>query len=135
MLSGVVEKVLVLGRGEEAERIIGTYLRNVLRSVKPEGFDAALVDKASMYAVRIADATHKGEWIDYVFELYTIIRRPMPARLVEQLYTSVRRVKGVTLAKYRDYSAMLASIERRLGPSERFIVRRIQGLEELLSAK
>ena len=132
MLAGVVEKVLALGRGEEAERIISSYLRNLLKSATVESTEPDLADRAASYAVRIADATGKGEWIDYVFELYTRLRRPMPAGVVEQLYTSVRRVKGASLAKYRQYAELLRSIERRLGPSERFIVRRIQGLEEVM---
>jgi pSer/pThr/pTyr-binding forkhead associated (FHA) protein len=131
LLGSVAQKVLALGRGEEAERLLGTSLDNLLieardgRSVAPE--QLAL---AADYAVRIAGATLKAKWVDYAVELYTRNRRPWPAPVIEQLYDVLRRVPGVSVVSFREYLDVLHELE--LGPAERFLVQRIEGLEQLL---
>jgi hypothetical protein len=141
LLGGVVDKVLALGRGEEAERIIGTYLKNFLgmaqRAVATPGapgISPDLADRAAAYAVKIAAATKKGEWVNYAFELFTVQSRPLPAAVVDQLYTVLRNVHGVDLKRLRDYITLLRSISPRLGPADRFVAQRIEGLERLASA-
>lgn len=141
LLGGVVDKVLVLGRGEEAERIIGTYLRNFLgmaqraeQDPSAPGISAELADRAASYAVKIAAATKKGEWVNYAFDLFTAQARPLPATVVDQLYTVLRNVSGVDLKRLREYITLLRSISSRLGPADRFVAQRIEGLERLASA-
>lgn len=132
MLTGVVEKVLTLGRGDEAERILGNYLRNLLQSARAGSpIDEELASSAVSYAVRIADATKKGAWVDYVFELYTVLGRPLPGPLVERLYTSLRSLTPINLKIFRQYLATLKMEDTSFGPTERFVVRRIEGLEKL----
>ncbi len=135
LLGGVVDKVLALGRGDEAERIIGTYLKNFLNlAQKSQGISPELADRAASYAVKIAGATRKGEWVNYAFELFTAQERPLPAAVVDQLYTVLRNVRGVDLQSLRTYVAVLREIAPRLGPADRFIAQRIEGLERLASA-
>jgi pSer/pThr/pTyr-binding forkhead associated (FHA) protein len=136
MLAGVVEKVLALGRGDEAERILGNYLRALVQTTRAGGeVDPAIADKAALYAVRIAEATRKGAWVDYVFELFTDMKRTLPGPVVERLYTSLRSVSAINLAAYRRYVEVLQSVDAKVGPSERFVARRIRGLEALASTK
>lgn len=135
LLGGVVDKVLALGRGDEAERIIGPYLRNYLTtSQKAQSATTEAAEKAVFYAMKLAVATRKGEWIDYVFALYSICKRPLPGPVVEQLYTVLRQVSGVNINVLRDYVAVLRGVSARLGPNERFLAQRIEGLERLASA-
>lgn len=135
LLGGVVDKVLALGRGDEAERIIGPYLRNYLTtSQKTNSATSESAEKAVYYAMKLAVATGKGEWIDYGFALYTVCRRPLPGPVVEQLYTVLRQVSGVNISVLRGYVAVLRSVAPRLGPNERFLAQRIEGLERLASA-
>ncbi|MBK7581744.1 MAG: FHA domain-containing protein [Myxococcales bacterium] len=135
LLGGVVDKVLALGRGDEAERILGNYLRNYLamaqrsQAVTPDG-----AERAVAYAVKLASATGKAEWVDYGFALYSVLKRPLPNVIVEQLYTVLRQTKGVDLTLLRSYVEILRSVSARLGPTERFLAQRIEGLERLASA-
>jgi len=132
LLVGVADKVLALGRGEEAERILGSYLRNLLQSAKTRGdVDLGLAEKAATYALRIAESTGKGTWVDYVFELYALVKRPLPAPLTERLYESLRKLQPVSVNVYRQYLSVLRSVEGQMGPSERFLLRRLEGLESL----
>ncbi len=135
LLGGVVDKVLALGRGDEAERIIGPYLRNYLAAAqKANATSPDAAEKAVGYAMKLATATRKGEWIDYAFALYTVCKRPLPSMVVEQLYTLMRQASSVNLSLLRDYVAVLRSVSARLGPNERFLAQRIEGLERLASA-
>ena len=136
MLIGVVEKVLSLGRGDEAERILANYLRNLLQTARINNeIDTETAEKAARYAIRIAEATGKGAWADYVFDLYTILRRPLPGPLVERLYDTLRNLSPINLGLFRRYLSVLRAIDPQLGPADRFLVRRIQGLEELLVSR
>jgi hypothetical protein len=135
LLGGVVDKVLALGRGEEAERIIGSYLRNYLTTVQNQGFTGSdSAEKAVGYAVKLAAATKKGEWVDYGFRLYSVTQKPLPGPIVEQLYRVIRQVSGANLDVLRDYVEILRSVSARLGPNERFLAQRIEGLVRLASA-
>ncbi len=137
MLGSVVEKVLALGRADEAERILSGYLRSLLQGAKVSRvLDAGVAEKAAMYAVRIAEATGKSTWADYAFELYTILGRPLPAPIVDRLYGCVRKLApSPSLTIWRAYLAALRSAEGEFGPSDRFLVRRLEGLEPLFGAR
>jgi hypothetical protein len=136
LLGKVAEKALAMGRAEEAERILKTLLIEVLEKLKrgdsPE-FDAA--EQAARYATRLAEATGKGRWVDYVFELYGALLRPVPAPVVDELYTVVRKVKTIDLVALRAYVAALQERTASLGPAERFLVQRIEGIERLCALK
>lgn len=132
LLVGVVEKVFALGRGDEAERILSSYLRNLLQTAKARAeVDPELAEKAVTYAVRIAQATGKGAWIDYTFELYSVAKRPLPAPIIERLYESLRKLSPVSVTVFRQYLSVLKAVEPELGPADRFLMRRIEGLEAL----
>jgi hypothetical protein len=136
LLGGVAEKVLALGRGDEAERILAAYLNNLLENVRRgSAQDPAIHQKAASYAVKLASATRKGQWVSYCFDLYRALRRPLPGPIIDQLYDVLRNVNDLTLAPLRNYVAALRSIASQLGPADRFLLHRIEGLERVASAK
>ncbi len=136
LLGGVADKVLALGRGEEAERILSNYLQNMRDSARTGDLpDARNAERAAHYAVKLAQGTGKARWVDYTFDLYRILQRPLPAATVDQLYNVLRNVAGVSLPGLREYVAVLRAAQPRLGPAERFLVQRIEGLERLAALK
>jgi hypothetical protein len=98
-------------------------------------FDPAMPEKAVAYAVKLAAATRKGQWVNYCFDLYGALRRPLPAPIVDQLYDVLRNVSGLGLGPLRNYVAILRSVAHQLGPADRFLIHRIEGLERVASAK
>ena len=94
-----MDKVLALGRAEEAERMLAPRLHALL-----EGARAGLPDRSrgaeqgARHAVKLAAATGKGGWVDYVFQLFSCIRRPLPGEVIDELYEVLRRVDDVTHA-------------------------------------
>lgn len=132
LLGSVVDKMLSLGRGDEAERMIATYLRNLLQVAKTRAeVEQRVAEKAANYAVLIAIATGKGTWVDYAFDLYSVVKRPLPAPIVDRLYESLRKLSPVSANGFRQYLAVLRAEEAQFGPSERFLLRRIEGIESL----
>ena len=133
VLGSVADKVLALDRGEEAERILSAVLQSILREAK-EGREVslAIAERAAGYAVRIAFATARPAWLDYVIELYSSLRRVLPAKIVDQLYDVVRRARGMSVSSLRAYVAMLEEQQTTLGPADRFVLQRIAGLERVV---
>jgi hypothetical protein len=94
-----------------------------------------VLDKAARYAVKLADATGKGRWIDYVIELYAVARRPLASVIVDQLHVSLRKSSNINLAALREYLELLRGMGESLGPSDRFVLQRLEGLERLAASK
>jgi len=132
LLSGVVDKALALGRGEEAEHLIGTHLVAALadastgRAVAPE-----IARTAARYALKLSAATNKSNWLDFAVRLYRALAQPMPLPIVDELYTLVGRMRGVDRALLRDYVDSLRLISDSLSPTERFVLQRLEGLERM----
>ncbi len=132
LLGGVAEKALALGRAEEAERLLAAPLTETIEACRAgKKLSAELVDQAARFAAKLATATAKGSWVDYVVEVYQAHARPCPAPVVDELYTAMRKVNGVDLVRLRGYLASLRAKQGSLGPAERFLVQRIEGLERL----
>ena len=129
------KKAFALGRGEEAERILATRLGNVLkdaeagRLVTPEA-----AEQAAQYAVRLASTTKKGQWITYIFKLYTTLQRLCSTALVDELYEVLRKVSEPDVSAVRAYLDVLKSLSE-LGPADRFLIRRLEGLERIAASR
>jgi pSer/pThr/pTyr-binding forkhead associated (FHA) protein len=131
IIGGVADKALALGRADEAERVLSRSLADILARAQGQGgeVDAELAERAVGYALRLAGATGRGVWIDYGFKLYTALGLLLPARLVDELYAAVRKVKHADKALLRAYTARLRGASASFGPAERFVLQRIEGLE------
>lgn len=133
MLSGVAAKAFELGRGAEAERILTRPLEMLLERVAlGRPIDAREADEAAMLAARLARATGRGPWIDYVFGLFAALERLPPAPVVDELHQAVRSARGVNLPEFRRYLEVLHGSQHTYGPAERFLLRRLEGLEGVL---
>jgi hypothetical protein len=132
IIGSVAEKALALGRADDGARILQRTLTDILDRAGKGEVDAELAERAASYAIRLATATARGAWIEYVFQLYTSLRALPPARLVDELYAAVRKVKHADKAVLRAYTARLREASANFGPAERFIQQRIEGLERML---
>jgi predicted component of type VI protein secretion system len=136
LLGGVADKALAMGRAEEAERLLAAPLAEVIEASRAgKRLSHELTEQATRFAAKLATATAKGSWVDYVIELYHAQGRPCPAQVVDELYTAMRKVNGVDLVRLRGYLAALRAKQATLGPAERFLVQRIEGLERLAALR
>lgn len=138
VLGSLVEKALALGHGDEAERIIGRQLDALAEDAeKGKLLDEPTFQKATHYALSLATSTGRGRWIDYLFRLHAAQQKLMAAELVDELYELARKVSGASPGQLRAYlealkGASAAPGAAPAGPSERFLVGRIEGLAALL---
>lgn len=136
LLGILADKAFALGKPDEAERLLSELLEQVLgdleagREVKPELFERGIE-----YAMKLASSTGNGRWVEYIFRAFTSVRRPCPANIVDELYSLVRRMERVNIGTLRTYIDVLRETSGTLGPAERFLVNRIEGLERLVAAK
>ena len=136
LLSGVAEKALAMGKAGEAERLLASALADVIESTRAgRPLPPTLVDQAAKFSARLATATGKGGWADYVVELYQAQKRPCPAPVIDELYNAMRKVTAVDLNRLRAYVAMLRQNLPRYGPAERFLFQRLEGLERLAALR
>lgn len=135
LLGGVADKALAMGKAEEAERILQVLLADVMaRARDGHVIDPSVIESAARYAARLGGATGKASWVDYVFELYRRQRRVLPAVVIDELYSMVRKVKSLELGGIRAYLDALRE-GAAFGPAERFLVQRIEGLERQMALK
>jgi predicted component of type VI protein secretion system len=136
LLSGVAEKALAMGKAGEAERLLASALADVIEATRAgRPLPPTLVDQAAKFSAKLATATGKGGWADYVIELYAAQKRPCPAHVIDELYNAMRKVTAVDLNRLRAYVAMLRQNLPRYGPAERFLFQRLEGLERLAALR
>jgi pSer/pThr/pTyr-binding forkhead associated (FHA) protein len=132
LLSGVVDKALALGRGEEAEHLIGTHLVAALADASTgRGVPPDIARTAARYALKLSAATNKSTWLDFAVRLYRALAQPMPLPIVDEMYTLVGRLRGVDRALLRDYLDSLRLVSDTMSPTERFVLQRLEGLERM----
>ena len=136
LLGNVVEKALAMGRTLEAERMLASPLADVIEASRSgRRVTPSLVDMAAKYSARLATATGKGAWADYVIELYAFQRRPCPAPVIDELYNAFRKVSAVDIGRLRKYIEEMHSRLQTFSAADRFLIQRIEGLERLAALK
>ncbi len=136
LLGGVAEKALAMGRADEAERLLTAPLSEVGEASRGgRQVSQTLVDDAARFAAKLANATGKGSWVDYVIEVYRVQGRPCSAPVVDELNTAFRKVNTIDLVRFREYLAVLHGKQASFGPAERFLLQRIEGLERLAALR
>jgi hypothetical protein len=132
LLGGVADKALAMGRADEAERLLASALADVIEACRSgRRIPASLAEQAARFSAKLATATGKGAWADYVVELYLGQGRPCPAPVIDELYNAFRKVTSVDVARLREYIDVLRQKLPKLGPADRFLFQRIEGLERL----
>jgi predicted component of type VI protein secretion system len=136
LLGGVAEKALAMGRADEAERLLAGPLGDVVEATRGgKPVSAWLVDVAARLAAKLATATTKGAWADYVIEIYQAQGRPCAGPVVDELNNAFRKVNAIDVVRLRAYLAELREKQATFGPAERFLLQRIEGLERLAALR
>jgi pSer/pThr/pTyr-binding forkhead associated (FHA) protein len=84
------DKVLAMGRIDEAERMMGPRLEELLAraqagAVPQEGMVAESVKRA----LRLAAATRRERWLGWIFDYARTCRYPLPLVLLDELYAQI----------------------------------------------
>lgn len=133
LLAGLAEKALAMGRVEEGERVLQPILADMsARAQAGEAPTRAKLAEGTSYALRLADATKKAVWLDWIFEVHTLTGQVLTTLEIDKVHEVVRRVKYMNVNAIRRYVEKLRT--RELSPSERFLVQRIEAIVRVVSA-
>lgn len=136
LLLGVASKALALGKVDDAERILTNLVTDWERQLAASSASDPMegLEDAAMIALQIARARNTVTWVDWIFEAYRAARRVLPAPVIDELHTFVRRMRYPAGTALRAYVESLRSREPLFSPAERFLVKRIEGLLEVAAA-
>lgn len=142
VIAGIASKAIAMGRFEEAERMLLPHLDTILERAmahrplsESEKDDAdALFAGATGYALQLAQGLANTRWIDWVFRVHTATGRLMEAETIEALHELVRVNKYSKTGYLRAYLNVIRNRAAGYTASERFLVGRLEGLEQVVSA-
>ena len=142
VIAGIASKAIAMGRFEEAERILLPHLDTLLEralahrplSDSEKDDPDTLFMGATTYALQLAQGLRDTKWIDWVFRIHTASGRLMEAETIESLHNLVRTNKYSKPRYLRAYLHVIQNRAADYGAAERFLVRRLEGLEQVVSA-
>lgn len=142
VIAGIASKAIAMGRFEEAERMLLPHLDTILEramahrplSESEKDDTDALFAGATGYALQLAQGLGNTRWIDWVFRVHTATGRLMEAETIEALHDLVRAHKYSKAGYARAYLDVIRNRAAAYSASERFLVRRLEGLEQVVSA-
>lgn len=135
VLDRIADKALALGRYEEAERMLGRRLDEILadarasKRVSPERLFAA-----TGYALKLAEGTGKAAWLDWVFAAHDATGQLLDADAIGRLHDLTRRIRYPGGKAFKQYLANLRRRADTLSPSERFLLQRLEGIARMVGA-
>lgn len=135
VLDRIADKALALGRFEEAERMLGRKLKEML--VEAQDGKKIADDRlfaATSYALRLAEGTKKGLWLDWVFEIHDAVGRLLDADAIGRLHDLVRRIRYPGGRALKSYLAHMRGKADTFSPSQRFLLQRLEGIERVVGA-
>ncbi len=136
LLGTLAEKALAMGRAAEAERLLASALTDVIETTRQgKVHPPLLVDQAAKFSAKLATATGKGGWADYVVELYDAQGRPPPAAVIDELYNAMRRINALDITRLRSYIERLRMQTGSYSAADRFLLQRLEGLERLAALR
>jgi hypothetical protein len=134
VLGGLAEKAIGMGRGDEAERIVGRQLEAIVEKAEHgELVPAEDFPKAVLFSMRIAELTRKSRWVTCLFRLYGARAQLMDAETVNFLYAlGPKLLEPSSRPLLRDYLSVLSPMLESYDPGQRFVLKRLEGLEQVL---
>jgi len=142
VIAGIASKAIAMGRFEEAERMLLPHLDTILEralagrplSESEKDDPDALFAGAARYALQLAQGLRNPRWIDWAFRVHTATGRLMEAETIETLHSLVRSTKYSNPSYLRAYLGVVQSRAEDYSASERFLVKRLEGLEQVVAA-
>ena len=133
LLGGIAEKAFAMGRYDEAERVLSPALQKLSKTLdEGMGADERALEQGVGYALRLAEGPSARLWLDWIFDIHRSAERVMDAKTLDRLHELVRRSR---YANPRPLRAYLKALEAKvLAPSDRFLLRRLEGLERVIRA-
>jgi len=125
-LGHLADKMFTMGRVDAARNILESHLNEILMGTRAGRRPSVkLLDAASRYAVKLAQETLDGRWVDAAVEMHLIMCRPLREETIQQL-ASLRTKAAIgndeLLARYHE---RLRGSLTSMSVAERILVERV----------
>jgi len=128
-LGRLADKMFTMGRVDAARRILSSHLDDLLEGARGgRALSSGLVDSAGRYAVKLANETLDGKWVDVAIEIHLIACRPMREETVQQLFALRAKAPVGSSALIARYYEKLRANMAGHSPSERVLCERVASL-------
>lgn len=134
IIANIAEKALALGRFDEAERMLSQHLATQLRRAESGTLPPENLTRATGLALRLAAGLSRPAWITFVFKIHEASGTLVPAAGIDALYELARRLRYTDVRALRSYLGAIGKEADALGPADRFLLKRLEGLERLITA-
>jgi pSer/pThr/pTyr-binding forkhead associated (FHA) protein len=129
-LGRLADRMLATGRKDAAAKILSGHMKAVLGGVRAGStLPEEVVDGSTRYAMKLAAASQEGTWIDYVIDLHSALRRPLPAEVLEQVQSLFSRGVKADRELLSSYKQLLRSSMLEGAGMDRGLVDSILALE------
>lgn len=143
VIGGIGVKAISMGRFDEAERVLLPHLHELLErgmrqlplTDSDEEDPDSLFAAATIYALKLARGPHGSKWIDWLFRIHTCTGRVMTAETIDTLHELVRQHDYHRRRYAQAYLDLVSTQAQGRGPSERFLVGRLNGLSQVILAR
>ena len=132
MLAGLAQKALSKNKVDDALKLTRKLMESMEgpRDSNRETPEAEL-EKVAVLLIDMAVRSNEPVRIAELFVFFTTIRRLLPRKAVDKLYSVARSVGYRTSSELHQYVSCLSNLSTRFSPGEKFIFRRIEGLVSL----
>jgi pSer/pThr/pTyr-binding forkhead associated (FHA) protein len=131
-LATLAEKALVMGRAEEAERLVSACFSDLMAEVrKGSAMTAEQLESFDALALKLSAELVKASWVEWMLEVHRVSGVVLSGPTVEALLALGPRLKHLSRDVILDY--VQAANERPLNANERFRLHRLDGLARRLS--
>lgn len=125
-LGHLADKMFTMGRVDAALKILAGNLEEILVGARAGRVPAPLlVDVAGRYALKLANETLDGRWVDAAVELHLIAMRPFREETVQQLAAIRAKAPLGSDALIAQYYERLRGSMAFMAPSDRILCERV----------
>lgn len=134
LLAGISNKALALGRYEEADRMLAPTLDRMALSAIQSRVSPEDLPEATRFVLRLCEGPNNARWFRWLFEIYSATGELMTMETIDTLHNLVRQARFTTPGPLRTYLETLRA-QDGWGGNERFRLRRLEGLERVITAQ
>ncbi|MFW5876959.1 MAG: FHA domain-containing protein [Myxococcota bacterium] len=135
LIAGIADKALAMNRFAEVERMLATHLDGMLEQARNGGhIPDEQLQQATHFALRLAEGLSQPRWIDWTFRIHQATGNLMAAATIDRLYELVRKARYDDARPLRAYLDIVRGKAGSFSAAERFLLKRLEGLERVISA-
>jgi hypothetical protein len=122
----LADKMFTMGRVDAAQNLLQGPLEELLASARAGHQPSVeVVDAAGRYALKLANETLSGRWVDLAIELHLVVCRPLREETIQSLASLRAKAPLGTQSLLVRYHDRLRGNLASMGPSERVLYERV----------